>query len=100
MDLTEAAKRAKALADPTRLRILELLPEKAVCSLVYNVSDLVEELGIPQPTVSHHLKVLSEAGLIQQKKMCRDVFYWVDTQAVRELLEKVDALTKENNGAA
>lgn len=52
-----------ALADPVRLRVLIILaasPEGEVC-----VCDFVEPLAKSQPTVSHHLKVLSEAGLVE-----------------------------------
>jgi ArsR family transcriptional regulator, arsenate/arsenite/antimonite-responsive transcriptional repressor len=56
----------KALADPTRLRLLSMIQsheggEACVC-------ELTEPLGLTQPTVSHHLKVLSDAGLVQRDK--------------------------------
>lgn len=56
----------KALADPARLRLLSMVlahegGEACVC-------DLVEPLGLAQPTVSHHLKVLLEAGLVTRDK--------------------------------
>ena len=72
----------KALSEPARLRILELLPLTNDCASVYNVSELAEELGIPQPTVSHHLQVLYRAGLVQSARMCRDVYYWIDQPAL------------------
>lgn len=56
----------KALADPTRLRLLSLVqssPKAEAC-----VCELTEPLGISQPTVSHHLRILSEAGLLQREK--------------------------------
>ncbi|SJN12838.1 Arsenical resistance operon repressor [Leucobacter sp. 7(1)] len=58
--------RFKALADPNRLRILSIVssnPESETC-----VCDLSEPLGLGQPTVSHHLKVLVEAGLLTREK--------------------------------
>lgn len=82
----------KALGDPTRLRILELLPGRKKCEDVYNVSELAEELDVPQPTVSHHLKVLFNAGLVQSDKMCRDVYYWIDRKAVDEALAQLKKL--------
>ncbi len=81
-ELTRLSERLKAVADTTRLRILQLLPTRPDCKLVYNVSELAEELHIPQPTVSHHLRVLYNAGLVRSEKMCRDVYYWIDKQAV------------------
>lgn len=73
----------KALADPVRLRICQLLPESCECERVYNVSELAVEIGLSQPTVSHHLTILKKAGLVRCKKMCRDVYYWLDHEAAR-----------------
>lgn len=64
-----------ALADPARLRLLGLLAAAAegeVCAC-----DLVEPLGRAQPTVSHHLKVLYEAGLVEREKRGTWVWYRV-----------------------
>ncbi|MFW5882835.1 MAG: ArsR/SmtB family transcription factor [Verrucomicrobiota bacterium] len=83
------AARFKALGDPVRLRILELLPASANCEHRNNVSQLSELLQISQPTVSHHLKILKSCGLINCKKMCRDVFYWRDAEAAEETLEQL-----------
>ena len=61
------------LADPVRLRLLSLLasaPAGEAC-----VCELVEPLERSQPTVSHHLKILSEAGLISGEKRGRWVWY-------------------------
>ena len=61
-DAAELAHGFTALADPVRLRVLSILaaaPDGEVC-----VCDFVEPLGKSQPTVSHHLKILSEAGLV------------------------------------
>ncbi len=62
-----------ALADPGRLRLLSLIadrPEVCACALV-------EPLGKSQPTVSHHLKVLTEAGLITGDRRGRWIWYRV-----------------------
>ncbi len=95
MATDRAAERAKAIGDPTRLRILKLLPmldrppteDDPDCNGVYNVSELAEELEIPQPTISHHLKVLYQCGLLKNQKMCRDVIYWIDREVIEELLQ-------------
>ena len=65
-DAVQLARTLKALADPARLRLLSLIAandggEACVC-------DLTEPLGLSQPTVSHHLKVLTDAGLISREK--------------------------------
>ena len=67
------ARRFAALADPVRLRLLSLLatsPDGAVCAC-----DLVEPVGKSQPTVSHHLKTLREAGLVTSEKRGTNVWY-------------------------
>lgn len=65
-DAVQLARTLKALADPARLRLLSLIAahdgaEACVC-------DLIEPVGLSQPTVSHHLKVLTDAGLITRDK--------------------------------
>ena len=62
-----------ALADPARLRLVSLLaasPDGERCGC-----DLTEPLGLSQPTVSHHLKVLHEAGLLDRERRGRWVYY-------------------------
>ena len=62
----ELAVLLKAVADPARLQILSLLRTLTGCEAC--VCDLTEPLGLSQPTVSHHLKVLSKAGLVESEK--------------------------------
>ena len=60
------------LADPTRLRLLSLIGAKGeACA----ACEMVEPLGVSQPTVSHHLKVLRRAGLVVSEKRGRWVYY-------------------------
>jgi ArsR family transcriptional regulator, arsenate/arsenite/antimonite-responsive transcriptional repressor len=70
----------KVLADPVRLQLLSLIaaaPEGSACSC-----DLEEPVGKTQPTVSHHLAVLADAGLITKEKVGR----WVYCSVVPERL--------------
>ncbi len=70
-DAEELASRLKALADPVRLRLLSLVlasGEACVC-------DLTAPVGLSQPTVSHHLKVLADAGLLAREKRGRWAWY-------------------------
>lgn len=60
------------LSDPTRLRLLSLI---AAAGEACAACDLVEPLGVSQPTVSHHLKALREAGLVESEKRGRWVYY-------------------------
>jgi ArsR family transcriptional regulator, arsenate/arsenite/antimonite-responsive transcriptional repressor len=72
----ELAAAFAALADPARLRLLSLIaaqPSGEVCAC-----DLVAPLGKSQPTVSHHLKVLYEAGLVDRERRGTWVWYRVE----------------------
>lgn len=69
----DAARAFKALADPNRLRLLSLV--KASESGERCVCDLTEPLGLGQPTVSHHLKTLVDAGLLQREKRGTWAYY-------------------------
>lgn len=60
------AKTLKALADPARLRLVSMVAAHAGQEAC--VCDLIEPLGLSQPTVSHHLKVLVDAGLLSRDK--------------------------------
>jgi ArsR family transcriptional regulator len=70
-DATELASLFKALADPARLRLLSIVAEAGeACAC-----DLVEPVGRAQPTVSHHLNQLVEAGLLHREKRGRWAWY-------------------------
>ena len=86
-DAGELAAAFKVLADPVRLRLLSLIataPDGSACSC-----DLEEPVGKSQPTVSHHLGVLADAGLITKEKVGR----WVHCSVVPDRLASLrDAL--------
>ena len=67
--MNELAKVFKALGDESRLRIVEALAERTCC-----VCDLAKALGISQPTLSHHLKILRETGLVRGEKEGQAIF--------------------------
>lgn len=94
LDNEQLARELWALGDPVRLRLICLLPREPDCKSRNNVTQLAEALGLSQPTVSHHLRVLRQAGLVQNHKMCRDVFYWLDEEAVRNVCARTCALVK------
>lgn len=77
----------KALSDPTRRRILELLragPKSA--------GDLANQFGTTSATVSHHLSVLKEAGLILDEKRGKYIYYALDTSVMEDLLTWMSGL--------
>ena len=80
---TELAAAFAALADPVRLRLFSMIASAGTCCSC----DLVEPIGKSQPTVSHHTKVLAEAGLITGEKLGR----WMNWSVVPERLEQLRA---------
>ncbi len=76
----ECAAVLKALADETRLRILESLLTDEKC-----VSDLVRELGCPQPHISHHLRILRESGVVEGLREGKQVCYRISPIIQRAL---------------
>ena len=89
VDAAELASGFSALADPVRLRVLSILaasPEGEVC-----VCDFVEPLAKSQPTVSHHLKILSEAGLVQGDRRGKWVWYSLNRSRLAELRAAIDS---------
>jgi ArsR family transcriptional regulator len=73
----------KALADPGRLRLLSLIrgaPAGEVC-----VGDLVEALDLSQPTVSHHLRILTDAGLLDRERRGNWVWYATNDARLAEV---------------
>ncbi len=69
-DLGDKARLFKALGDEVRLKLLHLVKDQEVC-----VCDLVDVLGMPQGTLSHHLSVLNQAGLVTARKQGRWNYY-------------------------
>jgi len=86
-----------ALSDPTRIFILYALNEKSL-----NVTELTNELGIPQPTTSRHLKVLRERGLVTTERQGTVITYHLADQRVIQALDLLrcamrDKLTQKAN---
>lgn len=80
----------KALSHPTRLKILDLLgSEGETC-----VCNIVKELDIDQPTVSKHLSILKNAGIIDSRKEGLMVFYSLRIPCVTEFFRCVDNIIK------
>ena len=78
----------KVLADPARLRILSILTSAGeVCAC-----DLTDPLGLSQPTVSHHIKQLREAGFVESEKRGK----WVFHRLVPERLEDISSALAVN----
>src|SRR5437899_5197945 len=88
-DAIGQARLLKALADPTRLRILSLLSrhEGEVC-----VFEIVESFTLEQPTVSHHLRILRDSGLVDCRKRGLWAYYYVRREALSRAREVISSL--------
>lgn len=77
----------KSLADPARVRILNVLAtsEAPVCAC-----EFMPALGLAQATVSHHLKTLTEAGLLQREQRGKWAYFSINPEAVAQLAGLVD----------
>ncbi|HEY7342528.1 MAG TPA: metalloregulator ArsR/SmtB family transcription factor [Ktedonobacterales bacterium] len=80
--LASLAERLKAIADPTRLRMLELLVQQPAALCVCEITD---QFTLHQPTISHHLRLLREAGLIAGEKRGTWSYYWATDEGKRVL---------------
>jgi ArsR family transcriptional regulator len=68
---------AKAIADETRQKIM-----KICCCEWLSVNEIVEHLNVTQPTVSHHLAILREAGLVDVRQEGKQTFYRLDQEQI------------------
>ncbi|QGP93332.1 Bacterial regulatory protein, arsR family [Neomoorella glycerini] len=82
MTLKEWEKSFKALGQHLRLRIIALLAEQELC-----VCELEEILGITQPAISQHLRVLKEADLVWEEKVSQWVFYHLNKEKLAAVLQ-------------
>jgi len=91
LDVKDAADIAlgfTALADPVRLQVLSMLataPSGEVC-----VCEFVQPLGKSQPTVSHHMKILADAGLVHGERRGKWVYYALDRERLASLRAAID----------
>lgn len=80
-DAADMAAALKALSDPTRLRLFSLIAS----STQQCACDLTEPLGVSQPTVSHHLRILLDAGLVTREQRGKWAYFTADTTRLSEL---------------
>ena len=91
-DTSAAARVLRVAADPLRLRILGLLSGEALC-----VCHLQETLGARQPLVSHHLRVLREAGLVDTEPCGRFTYYRLHPGAFDATRDVLDELARASH---
>ena len=77
----------KALADPARVRIVNVM---ATSNTPVCICDLIEPLGLAQPTVSHHMKKLADAGLVAREQRGKWAYFTLRRDAVETLASVTD----------
>jgi DNA-binding transcriptional ArsR family regulator len=80
----------QAIADPARRKILQALKERGCCSIEKSTGmcacDIEARLKLSQPTISHHMRVLTKAGLVQATKVGPWMWYRRNEKAIQEFL--------------
>ena len=96
-DADASARLFKALSDPARVKIVNLL---ATSDVPVCVCELIGPLGLTQPTVSHHLKKLTEAGLLAREQRGTWAYYTIDPEASARLRALTDLKGEGHERAA
>jgi ArsR family transcriptional regulator len=89
MELKKVEKISKALADPNRLQILKLLHKNKACMYCSEINDIID---LAQPSVSHHLKQLTDAELVISEKEGREVKYVLNNKIIDQYVNFLAAL--------
>lgn len=83
----------RAIADPTRIRILQLLKQKGCCSIDKQdglcACDIEDQIKLSQPTVSHHMAILKKSGLVHAEKHGLWMWYRRNEKAFKELSQAI-----------
>jgi ArsR family transcriptional regulator len=86
-EATATAAVFQALGDPARVKIVNLI---ATSSAPVCICDLVEPLGLSQPTVSHHMKKLADVGLVAREQQGKWAYFTLNADALRTLASVAD----------
>lgn len=85
----------RAIGDPVRWRIVQALAAEELC-----VCHLVEDLGVAQPLVSHHLKVLRDAGIVESERFKQWTYYRLVAARLADVGRELALLAKTSAAAA
>lgn len=92
-DVKEASEMFKALSDPNRLTALKMMADSEICAC-----KILEALDITQPTLSHHMKILHKAGLINIRQEGKWSYYSIEPAAMEKIMSFIGSLGS-NTGA-
>lgn len=91
----EMSQMFKALCDENRIKIVEMLIDGELCA-----ADILKELEVTQPTLSHHMKTLCDAGLVEYRKSGKWVYYRISKTACQIICEWLGRLAAAKEGMA
>lgn len=89
LDLRSIEKISKALGDKNRLNILLHITKKGGCAACSEIHDIID---LTQPSISHHVKILTEAGLIEPEKEGRNFKYTLNTKVLGDYVNFLEKL--------
>lgn len=88
---TDTAKILKAIAEPKRLRIVDMLSCGELCAC-----KILEAFHITQPTLSHDMRLLVDAGLVNDRREGKNIFYSLNTENIKILQDTLDDMFTAN----
>ncbi len=91
MGYPEDSRKIKALADENRLAIMRILQTGERCACV-----LLEELKVSQPTLSHHMRILCDSGLVSARKDGKWMYYSISKEGVESFIEMINFYINHN----
>lgn len=91
MNVNEVSELCKVLSDPHRIHILQMLVSGEKCA-----SELLEKFTISQPTLSHHMKTMTDSGLLQEKKRGKRTYYSIDHRTWDEFMLVLDTISSKD----
>lgn len=83
----------KALGDSTRLRIVEMLSDGEMCAC-----KILEQFEITQPTLSHHMRILCECGLVSARREGKWSYYSIDENIAAEFKAYINSIVSHKEG--
>ncbi|MEA4889896.1 MAG: metalloregulator ArsR/SmtB family transcription factor [Clostridiaceae bacterium] len=89
---SSAAQMFKALSDETRLKIVDMVSGTELCAC-----DILEEFELTQPTLSYHMKILTDCGLVNARKDAAWTRYTLNTDSAKALNEFLELITAETD---
>lgn len=91
MKCKQYAETFKALSDETRVKVVRMLTFEKQCAC-----QILKKLSISQPTLSHHMRILTQSGLVFAEKNGKWVYYGINQESVAEIRAFVESIGKDN----